>query len=158
MAQKNEMSELIEETIRRQRIKTDLSAFSSKLKEMMDLNISLPVQLGWLEKQGKKTTLPALRRFVNREFGEEKYEAFMRRNGWIKTKKVQAISPKAPAAPGSGKLDGGEPEQAPAAPDLLGEGTPVSTKHGADSGKSVATIDALKEANNAVFDPNDYLK
>lgn len=83
---KEKLLELIDETRRRQRLKTDLAEFDEQMKEMMDLNISLPVVLGWLEKQGKKTTLPALRRYVKRVFGDAYYDDFVRRNGWLKTK------------------------------------------------------------------------
>lgn len=98
----NELDELLNETQRRQRLKTDLSEFSDQLKEMMRLNISLPVILEWLEKQKKTTTLPALRRYVKRVFGDEHYEDFVRRNGWHKTKKLKEL------------------DNAPASPDVLG--------------------------------------
>lgn len=86
MDEKDFLDELIRETRRRRRTRTDLSPFSEKLKEMMNLDISLPVILEWLEKQQFKTTLPALRRFVVRTFGEDFYHDFLKRNGWLKTK------------------------------------------------------------------------
>lgn len=84
-----DLDELIKETQRRQRKKTDLSAYEAKLKEMLDLDISLPVILDWIfkeEKDKKYTTLPALRRYVVRTFGESFYHDFMKRNGWLKIK------------------------------------------------------------------------
>lgn len=83
-----ELDELLLETQRRQRRKTDLAEFDSSLKKMMDLDISLPVILEWLEKKGEKTSLPALRRYVIRIFGDEFYSDFMRRNGWLKKKRI----------------------------------------------------------------------
>lgn len=83
---KEKLTELMDETRRRQRLKTDLAEFDGQMKEMMNLNISLPVILGWLEKEGKTTTLPALRRYVKRVFGDAYYDDFVRRNGWLKTK------------------------------------------------------------------------
>lgn len=82
----DQLAQLMQETRRRKRLKTDLSEFDDRLKEMMRLDISLPVIVDWLEKQEKKTTLQALRRYVRRTFGEEHYEEFVRRNGWMKTK------------------------------------------------------------------------
>lgn len=82
-----ELEELMRETQRRKRLKTDLSEFEPSLKEMMDLNISLPVMLDWLERKGVTTTLPALRRYVKRVFGEDFYNDFAKRNGWLKTPK-----------------------------------------------------------------------
>ncbi|MDD2845112.1 MAG: hypothetical protein PHT57_09175 [Rhodoferax sp.] len=94
MDKKDFLDELIKETQRRQRKKTDLSAYNNKLKEMLDLNISLPVILDWIikeEKNEKYTTLPALRRYVVRTFGEGFYHDFMKRNGWLKTKSKNTL-------------------------------------------------------------------
>ncbi|MDQ1835206.1 hypothetical protein [Massilia scottii] len=85
---KNSIDALLLETKRRQRRKTDLSAFDARLKEMMDLNISLPVILTWLQEQDKTTTLPALRRYIRRQFGDDLYDDFLVRNGWQRTKKI----------------------------------------------------------------------
>jgi len=105
------LNELLAEARKRQRKKTDLLDFEPQIKEMMRLNISLPIILGWLEKEDKKTTLPALRRYVKKAFGEDHYEDFTRRNGWMKVKaekeEQKPHEPKASAAPDS--LDGGEP-------------------------------------------------
>ena len=68
MDKKELLDELVKETQRRQRRRTDLSAYDDKLKEMLNLNISLPVILDWLAKQESITTLPALRRHVVRTF------------------------------------------------------------------------------------------
>lgn len=86
-----ELLDLLDETRRRQRRTTDLSKFDTQIKEMMGLNISLPVILEWLEKKGNKTTLPALRRYVKRVFGDNHYAEFMKRNGWLKTKHGKPI-------------------------------------------------------------------
>lgn len=83
---KEVLDELLVEARKRQRKKTDLLDFEPQLKEMMRLNISLPIILGWLEKEDKKTTLPALRRYVKKAFGEDHYEEFTKRNGWMKVK------------------------------------------------------------------------
>lgn len=94
MNEKDLLNELIKETQRRRRGKGDLSAYQNKLKEMLDLNISLPVILDWIKKEEgdeKFTTLPALRRFVVRTFGEGFYYDFMKRNRWLKTKSTKKI-------------------------------------------------------------------
>lgn len=98
MDNKNLLDELIKETQRRQRRRTDLSAYNEKLKEMLDLNISLPVVLDWLAKQETVTTLPALRRYVVRTFGETFYHDFLKRNGWLKTKSQQVSKKLIPAS------------------------------------------------------------
>ena len=85
----SELQQLLDETQRRQRRKTDLTEFEPAIKEMMDANVSLPVLLSWLEKKGKVTTLPALRRYVRRVFGEDFYDEFVKRNGWQRTKELK---------------------------------------------------------------------
>ena len=81
-----DLAELQAQATQRQRVKTDLSEFEAAIKKMMELDISLPLVLGWLEKKGKTTTLPALRRYVRSVFGEDFYDDFANRNGWQKTK------------------------------------------------------------------------
>lgn len=83
----SEFDELKQRTLQRQRRKTNLIEHETAIKKLMDLDVSLPVILEWLvgEKQ-IATTLPALRRFVNRSFGEVFYEEFTARNGWQKNK------------------------------------------------------------------------
>lgn len=85
--EEKELAELQAQAALRQRIKTDLAEFEAAIKKMMELDISLPLVLTWLEKKGKITTLPALRRYVRKAFGEGFYENFASRNGWQKTKK-----------------------------------------------------------------------
>lgn len=82
-----ELEELKAQATQRQRVKTDLYEYSDALRKMMEADISLPLILGWLEKRGKTTTLPALRRYVRKTFGEEFYQAFTTRNGWQKSKR-----------------------------------------------------------------------
>lgn len=93
----SEFDELKQRTLLRQRRKTNLIEHEAAIKKLMDLDVSLPVILEWLvgEKQ-TATTLPALRRFVNRSFGEAFYEDFTSRNGWQKSK-PQKTSPSARA-------------------------------------------------------------
>ena len=82
-----ELAEMLNKASGRQRVKTDLAEFEAAIRKMMELDISLPLVLTWLEKKGKITTLPALRRYVRKAFGEGFYENFASRNGWQKTKK-----------------------------------------------------------------------
>lgn len=84
--EKKTIEALVEKTQKRQRRTTDLTQFDPTLKEMMSANISLPVILEWLEGQKKVTTLPALRRYIRRVFGEDFYDNFLVRNGWHRTK------------------------------------------------------------------------
>lgn len=87
----DELMELQAQATQRQRTKTDLRGFEPAIKKMMELDISLPLVLGWLEKKGKTTTLPALRRYVRNAFGEDFYNDFARRNGWKKTKRKAKV-------------------------------------------------------------------
>ncbi len=82
-----ELAELKAQATKRQRVKTDLAEYSDALLKMMEADISLPLMLGWLEKRGKTTTLPALRRYVRKTFGEGFYQEFTTRNGWQKSKR-----------------------------------------------------------------------
>lgn len=80
-------------TLLRQRRKTNLVEHQISIKKLMDLNVSLPVMLEWLLEEKKvDTTLPALRRFVRREFGDEFYNNFVARNGWQKAKHEKSLS------------------------------------------------------------------
>lgn len=80
-------------TLLRQRRKTNLVEHQTSIKKLMDLNVSLPVMLEWLLGEKKiDTTLPALRRFVRREFGDEFYNNFVARNGWQKAKHEKSLS------------------------------------------------------------------
>lgn len=100
---KSELKKLLEEKLRRRRKKTDLSQFDGNLREMMDLDISLPVILDWLISKGQITTLPALRRYVRRVFGEEFYDDFTERNGWMKRKQEKPISAESGTKPSVNK-------------------------------------------------------
>ena len=100
----SELQQLLDETQRRQRRKTDLTEFEPAIKEMMDANVSLPVLLSWLEKKGKVTTLPALRRYVRRIFGEDFYDEFVKRNGWQRTKEPKQATGNTNSKAGTGDL------------------------------------------------------
>lgn len=111
----SEFDELKQRTLQRQRRKTNLIEHEAAIKKLMDLDVSLPVILEWLvgEKQ-IVTTLPALRRFVNRSFGEAFYEEFTARNGWQKTKPQKTFPSarvgKTPVPIHAGQERGGEAE------------------------------------------------
>lgn len=65
-----------------------IAPYSSTIKEMIDLDISLPLIKGWLkDKKGVAITLQTLRNFVIRDVGDQYYEAYCKRNGWMKTKR-----------------------------------------------------------------------
>jgi hypothetical protein len=88
---KNEMTteefiELQTRTLLRQKRKINLNEHEISIKTLMELNVSLPIILDWLEEKKILTTLPALRRFIKRTFGEKFYNDFVFRNGWQKTK------------------------------------------------------------------------
>jgi hypothetical protein len=83
----SEFDELKKRTVLRQRRKTNMVEYQTAIKQLMDLDVSLPVILEWLIEEKKiATTLPALRRFVIRIFGGQVYGDFVTRNGWQKRK------------------------------------------------------------------------
>lgn len=89
-----ELEELKVKSLLRQRQKTNLVEHQVAILKMMELDISLPVVLDWLvAKKSICTTLPALRRFVKKAFGQKFYDEFTNRNGWQKNK--QSALPKA---------------------------------------------------------------
>jgi hypothetical protein len=89
----SEFDELKKRTLLRQRRKANLVEHETAIKKLMEMNVSLPVVLEWLiEKKNITTTLPALRRFVRRSFGESFYDEFAARNGWQKKKLKKILS------------------------------------------------------------------
>jgi len=92
-----EFVELQTLTLLRQKRKTNLDEHETSIKTLMELNVSLPIILDWLEEKKISTTLPALRRFIRRMFGEAFYDDFVFRNGWQKTKRGQNQSAKSSA-------------------------------------------------------------
>ena len=140
----SEIDQLLTETLRRQRRKTDLSEFDGPLKEMMEANISLPVMLDWLKKKGEVTTLPALRRYVRRVFGDDYYDDFVKRNGWHRNKE----NPKPPT-----RGEGGNGVATEAATEAKSE----EKKIGTDPQQGTASQEQLKKIVNGVIDPNQFL-
>lgn len=89
----SEFDELKRKTLLRQRRKGNLDELETAIKKLMGMNVSLPVVLEWLiEEKNIATTLPALRRFVRRSFGEAFYDEFAVRNGWQKKKREKHLS------------------------------------------------------------------
>lgn len=91
----SKFDELKKRSLQRQRFKINLNEHETSIRKLMDLDVSLPVILEWLvEEKQIATTLPALRRFIRRTFGEPFYDSFTARNGWKKSKlqKITASS------------------------------------------------------------------
>ena len=89
-----ELEELKVKSLQRRRQKTNLVEHQVAILKLMELDISLPLVLDWLiDKKCISTTLPALRRFVKKAFGQKFYDEFTNRNGWQKHK--QSAPPKA---------------------------------------------------------------
>lgn len=87
-----ELRKMIEVMDRKKIKRTNLGAFDDRLRKLMDLDVSLPVILEWLTEKGRKTTLPALRRYVVRTFGKDFYLNYTRRNGWQKSPNKVALN------------------------------------------------------------------
>lgn len=65
----------------------DIEPYAERIKNMLDLDIPLPMIQSWLhEKKYLKLTLQTLRNFVIKKFGEDFYKEYCLRNGWQKTK------------------------------------------------------------------------
>lgn len=87
-----ELADLQAQQAARQK-RTDLGPFRDQIEELMRLDISLPLVLGWLKnRQGFKTTLSALRRYVVRTFGSQHYSDYVDRNGWKKARTKSALN------------------------------------------------------------------
>ena len=140
----SELDQLLTETLRRQRRKTDLSEFDGPLREMMEANISLPVMLDWLKKKGQITTMPALRRYVRRVFGDDYYDGFVKRNGWHRNKE----NPK-PQTRVEGRSDG--------ATEAVTEAGVEEKKIGVNPQQGTASQEQLKKIVKGVIDPNQFL-
>ena len=67
-----------------------IAPHTEQIREMMELNISLPLIRGWLEeKKAVTVTLQTLRNFVVKTFGQDHYSDFVTHNGWLKTKRLE---------------------------------------------------------------------
>lgn len=88
MSDDDDLDKLVKLTAERnsKKRKFDLSEFDSTIEKMLGLNVSLPVIQNWFEEKEIKISLPALRRYIIRTFGNDLYTAFLERNGWTKTK------------------------------------------------------------------------
>lgn len=65
-----------------------LKPYVTSIKKMLDVDISLPMIQEYFDETEKiKFTLQTLRSFVIKEFGEDYYKDYCKRNGWLKTKK-----------------------------------------------------------------------
>jgi hypothetical protein len=133
-------------TKEKQRRKTDLARFDPTLKQMMDADISLPVILTWLfEEKQTETTLPALRRYIRRVFGEEFYENFLFRNGWQRTKqqRTKTIPVHEALYPSSSTKPTFKPASHAFKTKQLNE-------------KAATSVDRVKEITQGHFDPNQF--
>lgn len=64
---------------------------------LIENNVQLPFILKWLlDQKGEKLALNTLRKYVVFKMGRAAYEAFLKRNGWLKTKRNLA-TPKSAA-------------------------------------------------------------
>lgn len=90
----NDIKELLEkrdaQQLKNPRLKSRLlSPHLGRIKEMLALDISLPLILSLLKEKKKiQITLQTLRNYVVREFGEEHYEEYCKRNGWLRSKRA----------------------------------------------------------------------
>lgn len=75
-----------------------LKPYATSIQKMLSVDISLPMIQEYFDEKVKiKFTLQTLRSFVIKEFGEDYYRDYCKRNGWLKNKK--SVDKKIPAEP-----------------------------------------------------------
>lgn len=79
----------------------ELEKYAESIEKLIDNDVQLPFILKWLLKEkGEKLVLNTLRKFVIRKIGRDRYEQYLARNGWQKSKrsKPTGAAEKVPAA------------------------------------------------------------
>lgn len=71
--------------------------------ELMRLNVSLPLILEWLNKNGEEIVLNTLRKFVIYEIGRDNYDDYLKRNGWYKARRQSNKTTAKPPIAATGK-------------------------------------------------------
>lgn len=75
---------------------TELERYAESIEKLIDSDVQLPFILKWLvEEKGERLVLNTLRKYVTRKIGRDRYEQYLARNGWLKTKRVKAGTTKA---------------------------------------------------------------
>lgn len=73
-----------------------LEKFGESIVKLIDSDVQLPFILKWLvEEKGERLVLNTLRKYVIRKIGRDRYEQYLARNGWLKTKRAKAGATKA---------------------------------------------------------------
>lgn len=152
----------------------------SEIAKLVAADVQLPFILKWLADEKKEViALNTLRKYVIFKIGRPAYEDYLKRNGWLKTKR----GPK-PASPETNNPQNENANKNPASPDLM-DGTKTEEKpevltprtpetqaapiiEKKDIKQSVgkpitaqektksATVDQLKEVTRGHFDPNQF--
>lgn len=77
----------------------ELEKYRDSIEKLIDNDVQLPFILKWLqEEKGEKLVLNTLRKFVIRKIGRERYEQYLTRNGWLKSKRGKSVSKTAATA------------------------------------------------------------
>lgn len=76
-----------------------LDKYGESIERLIDNDVQLPFILKWLlEEKGEKLVLNTLRKFVIKKIGRDRYEQYLARNGWQKSKRSKPGSKPAGAA------------------------------------------------------------
>lgn len=68
-----------------------LEKYGESIVKLLERDVQLPYILKWLtEDKGEELVLNTLRKYVVRKIGRDAYENYLKRNGWLKTKKTQS--------------------------------------------------------------------
>lgn len=77
----------------------ELERYAGSIEKLIDNDIQLPFILKWLlAEKGEKLVLNTLRKFVIKKIGRDRYEQYLARNGWQKSKRSKSGSHSAGAA------------------------------------------------------------
>lgn len=80
-----------------------LEKYGESIVKLIDSDVQLPFVLKWLlEEKGERLVLNTLRKFVIKKIGRDRYEQYLARNGWQKSKRSKSGSNSAGAAEKSG--------------------------------------------------------
>lgn len=68
----------------------ELEKYGDSIEKLIENDVQLPFILKWLEEKGEKLVLNTLRKFVIRKIGRDRYEKYLARNGWLKSKRSKS--------------------------------------------------------------------
>lgn len=70
-----------------------LDKYGEDILKLIESNVQLPFILKWLiDEKKEKLVLNTLRSYVIKKIGRDQYENYLKRNGWLKSKKAGVVA------------------------------------------------------------------